>query len=140
MRLTKFVVEKQKRFFEKGKGNLISLKMTDAAEQMGLAVSTVSRTVRGKYLQCSHGIFPLPYFFPKGLEAAPGEQFTAEKMKMDIKRIIDSENKKKPLSDQKIADIMEKEGCALSRRTVAKYRAEMGILDARGRKDTGCGS
>lgn len=95
--------------------------------------------MRGKYLQCSWGVFPLNYFLTsvavKSSSGNEGDEKTPEQMKAMIQEIVDGENKKKPYSDQAISDQLSAKGIKLSRRTVNKYRTEMGIPDKSGRKE-----
>ncbi|MGN1140036.1 MAG: RNA polymerase factor sigma-54 [Oliverpabstia sp.] len=134
-RLSGFLVECQSEFFRMGPGHLHSLKMQEMADYMEVHESTVSRAVREKYLQCSWGIFPLEYFFSKaGFEGSNAQVLASDQIKEVLKELIDAENKKKPLSDQKLAEQMNEQGISISRRTVAKYREEMKIPDCRGRK------
>lgn len=134
-RLTGFLTEHQEEFFRKGPGYLKPLKMQAMADYMGVHESTVSRAVREKYLQCAWGIFPLEYFFSKtGFEGQNARIFAPDQVKAMLGELIEKEDKKKPLSDQKLAGLMNEQGIAISRRTVAKYREEMGLPDCRGRK------
>jgi len=122
-------------FFRSGKACLQPLRTQDAANALNLNESTISRAVKDKYLQCGWGIFPMDYFFSKGVEDSDtGEIIATEQIKLTLKQIIDEENKAKPLSDQKLAAELEKKGFSISRRTVAKYRGSMGISDCCGRK------
>lgn len=140
MAITRAIVEFQKDFFTGGKAYLKPLRMADVAAAAGIHESTVSRAVRGKYLQCMWGIYPLNYFFPKGIflsgdaagsEAAPDQ---ASDVKDALRALVDGENKKKPYSDRILAEQLAAQGYSISRRTVAKYRDLMGIGDASGRK------
>ena len=97
--------------------------------------STVSRAIRDKYLQCAWGIFPMNYFFSKSIPAkSNGGKITTEQVKKLMMDIIEEEDKKKPLSDRAITERLVERGVKISRRTVAKYREELGIKDASGRK------
>lgn len=133
MALAKCIVEVQNEFFLTGKKSLKPFRLTDAAERIGCHESTVSRALKDKYLQCCWGIYPLSYFFPKGL-GLPEEEVAVMQVKQKIVKIIEGENKEKPYSDMKIAEILMEQGTELSRRTVAKYREEMNIANCRGRK------
>lgn len=128
------LVECQKEFFEQGPGHLKPLRLLDVAEKIGVHESTVSRAVRDKYLQCTWGIYPMNYFFTRGVAAEGEKVWTPELLKDKIRGLIEAEDKKKPLSDQKLADLLKEAGAGISRRTVAKYRMEMGVADASGRK------
>ena len=130
------ILKLQRDFFSTSDGHLVPMTLGDVARELGVHESTVSRAVRGKFLQCSRGVFALSSFFTAGLagSARQEEAVSAEKAKALLKSLIDGENKAKPLSDQKICDLMEAGGCILSRRTVAKYRDLLGIPPASARK------
>lgn len=133
--VTKAIVDNQEAFFLNGPGALKPMKQADIAAVLDIHESTVSRAVRDKYVQCSWGIFPMNYFFSKGVSALKGSKaVTPEYIKRHIQEIISAEDKKKPYSDRIIGEKLEERGISLSRRTVAKYREEMGIKDASGRK------
>lgn len=135
-RLARYLVEEQKDFFQYGKGHLHPLRMRDAAEQLEVHESTVSRAVKEKYLQCCWGVFPLEYFFTRGfVEDENQETIATDRILEVLKEIIAGEDKKKPYSDQKLALQLEGRGIHISRRTVAKYREGMQIPDCRGRKE-----
>jgi len=111
------------------------LTMKEVADKIGVHESTVSRTVNGKYVQTPKGVFELKYFFTSTIQTENLEDVSSKAVKETIKAIIDKENKKKPLSDQQIAVILkEKHGYNISRRTVAKYREQLGILSSSKRK------
>lgn len=134
--LAQYLVNYQQEFFQKGKGHLKTLTMQDVADEFGVHESTISRTVKEKYLQCCWGIFPLEYFFSKGFyESGNREVLPTESIKETLKAVIENENRKKPLSDQKLSEELAKHGIEISRRTVAKYRESMGIPDCRSRKE-----
>lgn len=132
MKICRILVEEQKEFFEKGSVYLKPLRMQELAKKAGIHESTVSRAVKEKYLQCSWGIFPINYFFAQSVSAK--ETQIKDAVRKELQRIIEQENKSHPLSDQKIAEKMQEKGISISRRTVAKYRGQMGIADAGGRK------
>ncbi len=127
------ILAEQEAFFRYGPGHLVPLGLAQVAATMGVHESTVSRAVKDKYLQCSHGVYPLSYFFSRSL--GKGEVSSPDGAKALLRRLVEGENKQKPLSDQKLCALMETEGCQLSRRTVAKYRDELGIPPATGRKE-----
>lgn len=135
LRCAQAVVDHQHEFFRSGPMGLSPLRMADVAQELGLHESTVSRAVREKYLQCSRGVYPLGYFFSRRAtaEEEPGGLGGAAARAL-LRRLIDGEDKSKPLSDQKLCERMAREGCPISRRTVAKYREEMRLPDASGRK------
>ena len=132
MKICRILVEEQKEFFEKGTVYLRPLRMRELAEKAEIHESTVSRAIKEKYLQCSWGIFPMNYFFAQSVSVK--ENQTKDAVKKELQRIIEQEDKTRPLSDQKIVEKMQEEGICISRRTVAKYRGQMGIADAGGRK------
>ena len=133
MKICRILVEEQKEFFEKGTVYLRPLRMRELAEKAGIHESTVSRAIKEKYLQCSWGIFPMNYFFAQSVSVK--ENQTKDAVKKELQRIIEQEDKTRPLSDQKIVEKMQEEGICISRRTVAKYRDQEGIPGASGRKD-----
>ena len=135
-RCAQAIVDHQQAFFRHGPKALRPLLMTDVAQELDLHESTVSRTIREKYLQCAHGVFPLRYFFVNSAVTAPEELQTASATaaKLLLQTVISQEDPKRPLSDQKIAEQMEKLGCPISRRTVSKYREELNIPSTFGRK------
>ena len=140
LRCAECILELQEEFFRRGPGHLKPMCLADIAQKVGVHESTVSRTVRDKYLQCASGVYPLSYFFSRSLgapAARPGTEENASSpdfAKALLKKLIGGEDKHKPLSDQKLCERMAREGCELSRRTVAKYRDELGIPSTTGRK------
>ncbi len=130
------IADIQQRFFLKGPGHLVPLTLADVAARLGIHESTVSRAVKDKYLQCSFGVFPMSYFFSRGLNTdAAGEGASPDAAKALLKKLVAEEDKRAPLSDQKLCQLMEAKGCRLSRRTVAKYRDELGIPSTAGRRE-----
>ena len=121
------VLKFQLDFFKEGDKSLVPLTLKDVAEDIEMHESTISRATSGKYVQTPRGLFELKYFFSSGLSSSTGDEVSATSVKSTIKDIIDSENNKQPYSDQKIADIIKSQGNSISRRTVAKYRDELGI-------------
>jgi RNA polymerase sigma-54 factor len=97
-------------------------------------ISTVSRVANGKYVQTDFGIFELKYFFTERIQTDDGEEVSTRKVKTRISEMIEKENSDKPLSDEKISQILTKEGYPVARRTVAKYREQLNISVARLRK------
>lgn len=128
------IVVEQNDFFEKGAIALRPLTLQQVASTIGMHESTVSRVTRQKYVQTPRGVFPLKFFFSAGLDSASGTEVAAKAVKIMIKDIISAENTAKPLSDKKIVDMLQESGLKIARRTVAKYREQMGILSARMRK------
>jgi len=129
------IVDKQREFFEKGVVALKPLTLQQVASEIGMHESTVSRVTTNKYVQTPRGVYELKFFFSAKLGTKSGDNISARSAKLRIKEIIEKENSKKPLSDQKIADILKSEGLVIARRTVAKYREQLGILPARHRKE-----
>ena len=134
LRCAQIIAERQSAFFLEGPRALVPLRMVDVAEQMGVHESTVSRAVRGKYLQCVQGVFPMSYFFSRPACEGGKTDMGGAAARSLLVRLIGEEDKRRPLSDQKLADRMREQGCCLSRRTVAKYRDELHIPDAAGRR------
>lgn len=135
LRCAQAIADRQSAFFRSGPLALAPLRMADIARELDIHESTVSRTVREKYLQCSRGVYPMGYFFSRratAQEDAAGLGGTAARTL--LRQLIDAEDKSKPLSDQKLCERMAMEGCSISRRTVSKYREEMKIPGASGRR------
>jgi RNA polymerase sigma-54 factor len=120
------ILKFQKEFLIHGDKRLVPLTLKDVAEDIEMHESTISRATSGKYVQTPRGVFELKYFFTTGLSGKSGE-VSATSVKSIIKGIIDSEDQKKPLSDQVISNILKERGMEVSRRTVAKYRDELKI-------------
>lgn len=134
LRVMETIVEKQRDFFEKGKEYIRPMILKDVADEINMDISTVSRVTNGKYVQTEWGVFELKYFFSEGIRTDEGEDVSNRRIKQLIRDIIDKEDPKKPLNDQKIADILKREGYNLARRTVAKYREQMNIPVSRLRR------
>jgi RNA polymerase sigma-54 factor len=134
VRVMQKIVEKQVGFFDHGVLHLKPLILQDIAREIDMHESTVSRVTNGKYVQTPRGVFELKFFFSSGLHASEGEDISSKAAKEKIHRLIESEDKHKPLSDQKIADTLKVQGVDIARRTVAKYREQMGVPSARMRK------
>ncbi|WP_457642899.1 RNA polymerase factor sigma-54 [Persephonella sp.] len=132
-KITEFLVDYQADFVRKGKEYLKPLILKDVASQVGLHESTVSRIVSSKYVQLPSGILPLKAFFSTRLTSSSGD-ISAEKVKYMIAQLIENEDKTRPLSDQKIAQILKEKGINVARRTVAKYREQLNIPDSRTRR------
>lgn len=136
------LVDWQQAFFQNGKGYRRPMKLSDIAESLGVHESTISRAMKGKYLQCAWGIFPLNYFLASAAvktrgareDAPEGQEKTTDHIKQLIRELIDGEDKKKPYSDQAIAEKLMERQIVISRRTVNKYRQEMNIPDKTGRR------
>ena len=128
------IVEKQYDFFDKGPAHINPLIMREIADMIEMDISTVSRVANGKYVQTDFGVFELKYFFNEKIETSDGEEISTRKVKTRIKEMIEEESYQKPLSDEKISQILNEEGFPVARRTVAKYREQLSIPVARLRK------
>jgi RNA polymerase sigma-54 factor len=128
------VVKYQKDFFDLGSKHLRTLTLKDIAEELGIHESTVSRSISGKYLQCPRGVYEIKYFFSAGVSDQVGEGVSSNSIKEFIKEIVEGEDRHKPYSDQAMVSILKDKGFNISRRTVAKYRDELGILSSSKRK------
>ncbi len=128
------IVRKQRDFFDKGTAFLRPLTLQQVASEINMHESTVSRVTTNKYVQTPRGVFELKFFFSSSLGTQDGGEVSAKSAKDKIRRIIEAETDRTPLSDQKIADMLKKEGLNIARRTVAKYREQLNILPARMRK------
>lgn len=134
-RVIAVVLDAQRDFFEQGPSALKPLPMTQVADQLGIHVATVSRAVSEKYLQTPRGIYPLRMFFSQGTETEDGEEMSWTAVQAKLKELIDAEDKSKPLSDDTLAETMKEQGIDIARRTVAKYRKQLGIPSARQRRE-----
>ena len=129
-----FIVDRQLAFFEKGVQHLRPLTLREVAEHIEMHESTVSRVTNDKFVQTPRGVFSLKFFFSSGLSTTSGEDISARGVKAKIQTLVDSENQQRPLTDQAIVNLLKAEGVNIARRTVAKYRDQLGILPARMRK------
>ena len=134
LKVMRCIVDNQRAFFDKGVGFLKPMVLQEVADRVDMHVSTISRVSNGKYVQTPHGVFELKYFFDGGLSRNNGEDIAARSVKQKIARLIAEENATRPLSDQKIANLLKDDGIAIARRTVAKYRDQLKINPARYRK------
>jgi len=125
-RVSESILNFQRDFFEQGVSAMKPLNLKDVARDLGMHESTISRTTSNKYLSCSHGLFNFRYFFSSGIKGDYGT-VSSTSIKDMIQKIVDEENTKKPLSDQKIADMLKDLNVTVARRTVAKYRDELNI-------------
>ena len=128
------IVQFQNDFFAKGDKFLKPLTLKQIAETVGVHESTVSRAINGKYMQCPRGVFELKYFFTGGILNDDGSGVSSNSIKSMIKEFVDAEDDKKPLSDSKISELLHEKGIDISRRTVAKYRDDIGILPSSKRR------
>lgn len=129
------IIDFQRLFFIEGDESLLRpMILKDVAERTGLDISTISRVSNSKYVQTNFGIYPLKYFFNDGYTTEDGEEMSVREIRKILKECIDSEDKKKPLTDDELADILKEKGYPIARRTVAKYRQQLNIPVARLRK------
>lgn len=134
-KVTDSIVKHQKEFFEKGAAHLKPMVLRDIANDIGMHESTVSRVTTAKYVHTPQGIYELKYFFNSGISSSQGgEDLASESVKLKLKELVSKEDPKKPLSDQKLVDLLKKEGIDIARRTVAKYRDVLKILPSSQRK------
>ena len=134
-RVASSILKYQHDFFEKGIDYLKPLVLKDVAEDIGVHESTVSRITTNKFVHTPQGIFELKYFFTSGIDQGDGDVISSKKIKDYIKKLIDSENKRKPYTDLQIkTELLDNAGIKVARRTVAKYREAMNILPSNKRK------
>ena len=128
------IINRQKEFFSKGQKYIKPMILKDIADAIEMDISTISRVTNGKYAQTDFGVFELKYFFSDRMMTDDGGEISTLRLKNQIKEIIENENSKKPLTDGHISEIVAEKGIPIARRTVAKYREQMGIPVARLRR------
>ncbi len=133
MKVMKIIVEKQRDWFDEGE-SLKPMIYKDISEVVGVDISTISRVVNSKYVQTEFGVHSLRFFFTSGLESDNGEDISNQVVKQRVKDIIAAENPQNPLNDDKIAEMLKQDGIRIARRTVAKYREQIGLPIARMRR------
>jgi RNA polymerase sigma-54 factor len=133
-KVARFVVERQKEFFEKGIDFIKPLTLMEIAQDIGVHESTVGRVVANKYMMTPRGVFSLKYFFHKSLQGSYGEDVSSLKVKDRLRKLVDAEDKDHPLSDIEIGDLLAREDLRIARRTVAKYRNQLKIQPSHIRK------
>ena len=134
LRVVNAVVAHQQDFFDQGPEALKPLPMSQIADQLGIHVATVSRAVSGKWIQSPRGVIPLRKLFTAGMETADGNDISGDSVKATLKDIIETEDKRKPLGDDQLTRALNDKGIKIARRTVAKYRQQLGYHNARLRK------
>ncbi len=134
LKVMHYIVERQRDFFERGVQALRPLTLREVAEAVGMHESTVSRVTNEKFVQTPRGVLPLKYFFSSGLSTNDGDDVSARGIKDQIQKLVSGEDTKNPLTDQAIVEILQQTGVQIARRTVAKYRDQLGVLPARMRK------
>lgn len=134
LKVMNYIVERQREFFEKGVQYLKPLTLREVAEVINMHESTVSRVTNEKFVQTPRGVLPLKFFFSSGLATADGEDVSARGIKAQLQKLVADEDPRHPLTDQAIVNILCESGVQIARRTVAKYRDQLGVLPARMRK------
>ena len=130
------IVDYQREYFVDGdETNLKPMVLKDIAEKTGFDISTISRVVNSKYIETHFGIYSLKYFFSEGLENQDGEEVSTRELKKALQECVDTEDKHKPLTDDELVEKMTSKGYKVARRTIAKYRDQLGIPKARLRKE-----
>ncbi|MEH7458435.1 RNA polymerase factor sigma-54 [Bacillus sp. JJ1127] len=138
LQVMEIIMKKQRDFFLKGSEYLKPLSLKEVAEELSVHESTISRATRNKYVQTPHGLFEMKSFFSNAVVTTEDEAISTKRVKQFIQTLVEQENKKKPLSDQKISKLLEDEHeIVISRRTVAKYREQMNIPASSLRKTIG---
>ncbi|MDE2772220.1 MAG: RNA polymerase factor sigma-54 [Gemmatimonadota bacterium] len=134
LKVMNFIGERQRDFFEKGVQHLRPLTLREVADHIDMHESTVSRVTNEKFCQTPRGVYPLKFFFSSGLSTRSGEDISARGVRAKIERLVDGEDPSRPLTDKAIVELLESDGVRIARRTVAKYRDQLGILPARMRR------
>jgi RNA polymerase sigma-54 factor len=134
LKVMNYIVDRQREFFEKGVQYLKPLTLREVAEVINMHESTVSRVTNEKFVQTPRGVLPLKFFFSSGLATAEGDDVSARGIKAQLQKLVQEEDPKHPLTDQAIVNILRESGVQIARRTVAKYRDQLGVLSARMRK------
>ena len=130
------ILEYQKEYFTEGDDTkLRPMILKDVAEMTGLDISTVSRVANSKYIQTHFGIYPLKFFFSEGMQTDAGDEVSTREIKRILQECLGNEDKRKPLTDEKLTEILQEKGYLIARRTVAKYREQLNIPVARMRKE-----
>jgi RNA polymerase sigma-54 factor len=134
LKVMNYIVERQRDFFDRGVQYLKPLTLREVAEVISMHESTVSRVTNEKFVQTPRGVLPLKFFFSSGLSTTGGEDVSARGIKDQIQKLVENEDPRHPLTDQAIVNILKESGVQIARRTVAKYRDQLGVLSARMRK------
>ena len=134
VRVTECIVDKQREFFDKGIEYLKPMTLRDVADAIGMHESTISRVTSNKYVHTPRGLFELKYFFNSAIRRMGDDDIASESVKQAIRKLIANEDPRKPYSDQRIVELLARDGIKIARRTVAKYRESMGILSSSKRK------
>lgn len=134
LKVMNFIVDRQREFFDKGVEYLRPLTLREVAEVVGMHESTVSRVTSQKYVQTPRGVYPLKFFFSSSLGTTTGEEASSRAVKAQIQKLVAEEDPRHPLTDAAIVNALKRQGIQIARRTVAKYRDQLGVLPARMRK------
>ncbi len=134
LKVMNFIVDRQIEFFERGVQHLKPLTLREVADYIEMHESTVSRVTNEKFVQTPRGVYSLKFFFSSGLSTTSGEDISARGVRDKLQKLVDDEDASKPLTDQAIVEFLKSDGIKIARRTVAKYRDQLGILPARMRK------
>ncbi|MEO8193940.1 MAG: RNA polymerase factor sigma-54 [Gemmatimonadales bacterium] len=134
LKVMNYIVDRQREFFEKGVQHLKPLTLREVAEVINMHESTVSRVTNEKFVQTPRGVLPLKFFFSSGLATSDGDDVSARGIKAQLEKLVQDEDPRHPLTDQAIVNILRESGVQIARRTVAKYRDQLGVLSARMRK------
>ena len=134
LKVMNYIVDRQRDFFEKGVQYLKPLTLREVAEVINMHESTVSRVTNEKFVQTPRGVLPLKFFFSSGLATSEGDDVSARGIKAQLQKLVQEEDPRHPLTDQAIVNILRESGVQIARRTVAKYRDQLGVLSARMRK------
>ena len=126
LKVMNFIVDRQRDFFEKGIEYLKPLTLREVAEVINMHESTVSRVTNEKYVQTPRGVLPLKFFFSSALATASGEEASARSIRAKLQKMVGEEDSAKPLTDQQIVHLFQEQGIQIARRTVAKYRDQLG--------------
>lgn len=134
LKVMNFIVDRQFEFFERGVQHLRPLTLREVADHIEMHESTVSRVTNEKFVQTPRGVYSLKFFFSSGLSTTSGEDISARGVRDKIQKLVEDENTSKPLTDQAVVEFLKSDGIKIARRTVAKYRDQLGILPARMRR------
>ena len=134
-RVAQAIVDHQKAFLDHGPEHLVPLKMQQIADKVGVHVTTVSRAVDDKWMDTPRGLIPMKRFFVGGTQTEEGEDVAWDRVQIELKKLVDNEDKADPLSDETLKEKLNELGLDVARRTIAKYRKKLGILSSRQRRD-----
>lgn len=135
-RTMRVIIEMQRPFFLEGDETLLRpMILKDVAERAGFDISTISRVSSNKYVQTNFGIYPLKFFFTDGITSTTGQEVSIKEVHSIIRELIENEKNEEPLTDEQLSGLIKERGYAVARRTVAKYREQLGIPVARLRKN-----